>query len=98
MVTTVKVTGTPVLNDIITVADLKTFCRVDSADEDTLMDALRQTAISWCEQYCSIRLGDVAAIAYADAWAPLGQCPACRSGHDNHGLDPAARGRLEVAR
>lgn len=72
MVTTVKVTGTPVLNDIITVADLKTFCRVDSADEDTLMDALRQTAISWCEQYCSIRLGDVAAIAYADAWAPLG--------------------------
>ena len=72
MVTTVKVTGTPVLNDIITVADLKTFCRVDSADEDTLMDALRQAAITWCEEYCSIRLGDVAAIAYADAWAPLG--------------------------
>jgi len=71
MVKTVQITGTPVLNDIITVADLKLFCRVDSADDDTLMDAIRQAAISWVEHYCNIRLGDVAAVVYADSWEPL---------------------------
>ena len=68
---TVSITGTPSLNDIITVADLKTFCRVDDAAEDTLMDAIRQAAITHVEDYCNIRLGDVAAVVYADYWHPM---------------------------
>lgn len=68
---TVKITGTPVLNDIITVADLKAFLRVDHSDEDTYITALRQAAISTVEMMTDSRLGDVSAVGYMDYWHPV---------------------------
>ena len=68
---TVKITGTPVLNDIITVADLKAFLRVDHSDEDTYITALRQAAISTVEMMTDSRLGDVSAVGYMDHWHPV---------------------------
>ena len=63
---TVEITGTPTLDSVITVADLKSHLRVDHSDEDTLIEALRDTAIAWIEDYCNTRLGDVTAVGYLD--------------------------------
>lgn len=68
---TVKITGTPSLDDIITVAALKAFLRVDHSDEDAYITALRQAAISTVEVMSDTRLGDVSAVGYMDAWAPV---------------------------
>jgi hypothetical protein len=48
---TVEITGTPDLNSIITVAQLKEHLRVDHTDEDTLIEAYRDAAIAWIEDY-----------------------------------------------
>jgi len=53
---TVEITGTPDLNSIITVAQLKEHLRVDHTDEDTLIEAYRDAAIAWVEDYCNTRL------------------------------------------
>lgn len=66
----VKITGTPSLDDIITVANLKAFLRVDHSDEDTYITALRQVAISYVETIADTRLGDVSAVGYLDSWMP----------------------------
>jgi len=63
---TVEITGTPDLNSIITVAQLKEHLRVDHTDEDTLIEAYRDAAIAWIEDYCNTRLGDVSAVGYMD--------------------------------
>ena len=63
---TVEITGTPDLNSIITVAQLKEHLRVDHTDEDTLIEALRDAAIAWIEDICNTRLGDVSAVGYID--------------------------------
>ena len=63
---TVEITGTPTLDSVITVADLKAHLRVDHSDEDTLITSLRDAAISWIEDYCNTRLGDVTAVGYID--------------------------------
>jgi len=63
---TVEITGTPDLNSIITVAQLKEHLRVDHTDEDTLIEAYRDAAIAWIEDYCNTRLGDVTAVGYID--------------------------------
>jgi len=63
---TVEITGTPTLDSVITVADLKAHLRVDHSDEDTLITSLRGAAISWIEDYCNTRLGDVTAVGYID--------------------------------
>jgi uncharacterized phiE125 gp8 family phage protein len=63
---TVEITGTPTLDSVITVADLKEHLRVDHSDEDTLITSLRAAAISWIEDYCNTRLGDVTAVGYLD--------------------------------
>jgi len=63
---TVEITGTPTLDSVITVADLKEHLRVDHSDEDTLITSLRAAAISWVEDYCNTRLGDVTAVGYLD--------------------------------
>ncbi len=68
---TVKITGTPSLDDIITVAALKAFLRVDHSDEDAYITALRQAAISTVEVMSDTRLGDVSAVGYMDAWAAV---------------------------
>jgi hypothetical protein len=63
---TVEITGTPDLDSIITVAQLKEHLRVDHTDEDTLIEAYRDASIAWVEDYCNTRLGDVDAVGYID--------------------------------
>ena len=63
---TVEITGTPDLDSIITVAQLKEHLRVDHTDEDTLIEAYRDASIAWIEDYCNTRLGDVSAVGYID--------------------------------
>ena len=67
---TVTITSAPVLNDIVTVAALKEFLRVDHADEDTYITALRQVAITYVEAMTDTRLGDVTAVGYMDSFYP----------------------------
>ena len=63
---TIEITGAPDFDGVITVAQLKEHLRVDSSDEDTLIEAYRDAAIAWVEDYCNTRLGDVAAVGYMD--------------------------------
>lgn len=65
---TIEITGTPDLDAVISVADLKAHLRVDHSDEDTLIEAYRDAAIKWVEDYCNTRLGDVTAVMYMDAF------------------------------
>lgn len=65
---TIEITSSPTLDSIITVAQLKENLRVDHTDEDTLIEALRDAAISWIEDYCNTRLGDVTAVGYLDSF------------------------------
>lgn len=65
---TIEITGTPALDSIITLAELKEHLRVDSTDEDTLITAYRDAAISFIQDYCNTQLGDVSAVAYMDSF------------------------------
>ena len=41
------------LSDFFTLDDIKLFLRVDHDDEDDVITALANAAISWCENYCN---------------------------------------------
>ena len=41
------------LVDFFTLADVKLFLRVDHDDEDDVIEALANAAITWCENYCN---------------------------------------------
>jgi uncharacterized phiE125 gp8 family phage protein len=41
------------LSDFFTLDDLKLFLRVDHDDEDDVITALADAAITWCENYCN---------------------------------------------
>jgi len=59
-------TSTPSLDDIVSVADLKSHLRVDVTDDDTLIESFRDAAISWIEQISGRVMGDVDCVAYID--------------------------------
>ena len=57
----VTYSGSATLNNIITLADLKVFLRVENTAEDTFITALRAAAVTYCEDYCNTRLGSYTA-------------------------------------
>lgn len=63
---TVVATSTPNLDDVLTLAEIKTFARVDHSNEDALLTALRDAAARWIEDHCNTSLGDRTAYAYLD--------------------------------
>lgn len=67
---TIEITSSPSLDDVLSVANAKAYLRVDHSDDDTLIEALRDAAISWVEDYCNTRLGDVTAVGYMDHFYP----------------------------
>ena len=66
----VKYTTEPTLDDVLSVADLKTFCRVSGSSEDTLIASFRDAAIGYVEAACNVRIGDVTAEGYMDDFLP----------------------------
>lgn len=66
----VKYTSNPTLDDVISVADLKTFCRVDGSAEDSIISSMRDAAIGYAESACNIRIGQVSAEGYLDQFLP----------------------------
>lgn len=62
------VTQTALAEQIVTLAELKKHLRVTHALEDTLIEAARQAAIAYVENYCSILLGSYLATGYLRAW------------------------------
>ena len=69
MVTTY--TSNPSLDDIISVADLKSHLRVDVSDDDTLISSFRDAAISWVQEITGRVLGDVDCVVYIDTFKPV---------------------------
>lgn len=63
---TIVSTSTPDLDDILTLAEIKTFGRIDGSSEDALLTALRDAAARWIEDLCNTSLGDRTAYAYLD--------------------------------
>ena len=58
--------GSPILNDVISLDDLKEHLRVEHNEEDDLITAIRAGAIAHVEHYCGIKLGTYAATGYLD--------------------------------
>lgn len=69
MVTTF--TSSPALDDIISVADLKSHLRVDVDDDDSLIESFRNAAILWVQEITGRIMGDVDCIIYLDAFRPV---------------------------
>jgi uncharacterized phiE125 gp8 family phage protein len=63
---TITPTSSPTLNDVLTVADIKTFGRIDTNAEDSLILALRDAAAQYIEDYCNTSIGDRNALAYLE--------------------------------
>ena len=70
-----EITGTPNLDAVVTVATLKEFLRVDHSDEDTLIEALRDAAVEYVQNYCNIQIGDVSAVMYLDKFPGRWEIP-----------------------
>lgn len=49
-------------------ATVRQFLRLEHTEEDTLLEALRSTAVSYVEEYTNTKLGSVSATAYLDSW------------------------------
>ena len=75
MAYSIEKTSAVTTSDIITTADLKEHLRVDHSDEDTLIDALRDAAIEYVQNYCNIHLGDVTAVMYLDRFYNTWEIP-----------------------
>lgn len=56
------------LDNVVTVAELKTYLRVDNTVEDSLITALRASAVQYVEEYCNSRIGVTAALGALDAF------------------------------
>lgn len=73
----VEITGqTVVLDNIVTVDELKAYMRVTHTAEDTLITALRLAAIAYVEEHCNIKLGTYNMRGYLpgfyNAYFPMG--------------------------
>jgi uncharacterized phiE125 gp8 family phage protein len=75
MAYSIEKTSAVTTSNVITTADLKAHLRVDHSDEDTLIEALRDAAIDYVENYCNISLGDVTAVMYLDAFYATWEIP-----------------------
>lgn len=62
----IKFSGVPVAEDILSLDDVKEHLRVEHTEEDDLITGIRAAAISYAEEYCSIKLGSYAATGYLD--------------------------------
>ena len=63
---TVVPTSEPSLDDVLTVAEIKAFARIDQATENDILIALRDSAARWIEDHCNTSIGDRNALAYLD--------------------------------
>ena len=76
-------TGSVTAENILSLTDLKGYLRVDHTAEDTYIQNLRQSAINWVEDYCSIKLGSYTGKGYLDYFAsssiPVGPVTALSS-------------------
>jgi uncharacterized phiE125 gp8 family phage protein len=64
-------TSTPTLDNVISIAELKSYARVDASDDDALITSLRDAAINYIESHCDIRIGAVEALGYIDTFYPV---------------------------
>lgn len=59
------------MTDVITLADMKLFLRVDHDDEDTTITTLGDAAVAWVEDYCNrVVRADQTARFYLDRFRP----------------------------
>ena len=63
------VTQTALAEQVVTLAELKKHLRVTHALEDTLIEAARQAAIAYVENYCNVLLGSYSATGYLRTWS-----------------------------
>ena len=63
-------------DDILSLEACKEHLRVDGDDEDFLIAALRDAAIEFVEQYCSVKLRSTAGIVWRSASFPVSQSAA----------------------
>lgn len=66
MKATVVPSSQPTLDDVLTLAEIKAFARIDHSDEDDLLTALRDAAARWIEDHCNTSIGDRDGYVYID--------------------------------
>lgn len=62
--------------DILSVDELKEHLRVTSTDDNSLIAAYRDAALSYVADYCNLILGDTTATLYLDAFPAMVEIPA----------------------
>lgn len=58
-------------DNVVTVAELKSFLRVEHTADDTLLDAMRMAAIGYVEEYTNQFIGTYAVTGYVNTWATV---------------------------
>ena len=62
-------------SEVLSTSELKAFLRVTHSTEDTLIEAIRQAAINYVEQFCNIRLGDRSATFFFSEFPDFVELP-----------------------
>lgn len=63
---TVVPTSDPTLDDVLTLAEIKAYGRIDGDSEDTIITLMRNSAARWIEDHCNTSIGDRTAYVYLD--------------------------------
>lgn len=71
----IEETGSGTPSEVISTADLKAFLRVTHSDEDTLIEAIREAAIRYVENFCNVRIGDRTAVFYFNSFPDRVELP-----------------------
>ena len=67
--------GDGTASEVLSTSELKAFLRVTHSTEDTLIEAIRQAAINYVEQFCNIRLGDRSATFFFSEFPDFVELP-----------------------
>lgn len=59
------------LDNVVTIAELKNFLRIDHSADDTLLSTLRSAAVAYVEEYTNTLIGTYTCVGYSDTWQPL---------------------------
>lgn len=59
------------LENVVSISELKNFCRIDHTADDTLLSTLRAAAVGYVEEYTNTLVGTYSCVGYSDRWQPL---------------------------
>lgn len=59
------------LDNVVSVAELKNFLRIEHSADDTLLSHIRAAAVAYVEEYTNTAIGNNTFVGYAPNWSPV---------------------------